>query len=111
VALLGRALELYAHAGASWDAGRVRRRLRALGIRHRLAPVAPPRQGWSGLTKSELDVVRLVAQGLTNRQTAERLFLSPHTVSNHLRHAFTKLGITSRVELARLAARHDNAVG
>jgi DNA-binding CsgD family transcriptional regulator len=111
VAMLGRALELYARAGASWDAGRVRRRLRALGIRHRLAPAAPPRPGWSGLTASELDVARLVAQGLTNRQTAERLFLSPHTVSNHLRHAFTKLGITSRVELARLAARHGDAVG
>jgi len=109
-AMLGRALELYARAGASWDAGRVRRRLRALGVRHRLAAAGPSRQGWSGLTTSELDVARLVAQGLTNRQTAERLFLSPHTVSNHLRHAFAKLGITSRVELARLAARHDNAV-
>jgi len=53
--------------------------------------------------------VRLVAQGLTNRQAAERLFLSPHTVSNHLRHAFTKLDISTRVELARLAVRHDGA--
>jgi DNA-binding CsgD family transcriptional regulator/tetratricopeptide (TPR) repeat protein len=110
--LLGRALELYARAGASWDAGRVRRRLRALGVHRRLAAVEPPpRHGWSGLTQSELDVVRLVAQGLTNRQTAERLFLSPHTVSNHLRHAFTKLDISSRVELARLAATHDGARG
>jgi DNA-binding CsgD family transcriptional regulator len=111
VALLGRALELYAHGGASWDAGRVRRRLRALGVRWRVTTDAKPRYGWSGLTKSELDVVRLVAQGLTNRQTAERLFLSPHTVSNHLRHAFAKLGITSRVELARLAATHESAAG
>jgi DNA-binding CsgD family transcriptional regulator len=73
--------------------------------------MAPPRNGWSGLTESELHVVRLVAQGLTNRQTAERLFLSQHTVSNHLRHAFAKLGISSRVELARLAAIHDNMAG
>jgi DNA-binding CsgD family transcriptional regulator len=109
VALLGRSLELYARGGASWDAARVRLRLRALGVRWRLAAVAQPRPGWSGLTQSELEVVHLVAQGLTNRQTAERLFLSPHTVSNHLRHAFTKLGITSRVELARLAARHESA--
>jgi DNA-binding CsgD family transcriptional regulator len=107
-ALLGRALHLFTTAGASWDAGRVRRRLRALGVRWRLSTASPPRQGWSGLTKSELDVVRLVSQGLTNRQTAERLFLSRHTVSNHLRHAFTKLDITSRVELARLAAVHDS---
>jgi DNA-binding CsgD family transcriptional regulator len=111
VALLGQALELYSHAGASWDAARVRRRLRALGVRRRLAGLAPPRNGWSGLTESELHVARLVAQGLTNRETAERLFLSPHTVSNHLRHAFAKLDVSSRVELARLAAIHDNTAG
>jgi DNA-binding CsgD family transcriptional regulator len=52
--------------------------------------------------------VQQVARGLTNRQVAERLFLSQHTVSNHLRHAFAKLDVTSRVELARLAAIHDN---
>jgi DNA-binding CsgD family transcriptional regulator len=111
VALLGQALELYFRAGASWDAARLRRRLRALGVRRRLAGTVPPRNGWSGLTESELHVARLVAQGLTNRETAERLFLSQHTVSNHLRHAFAKLDVTSRVELARLAAIHDNTVG
>jgi DNA-binding CsgD family transcriptional regulator len=51
--------------------------------------------------------VQQVARGLTNRQVAERLFLSQHTVSNHLRHAFAKLDVTSRVELARLAAIHE----
>ena len=50
-------------------------------------------------------------RGLTNRQVAERLFVSQHTVSNHLRHAFAKLDVTSRVELARLVAIHDNTVG
>jgi DNA-binding CsgD family transcriptional regulator len=109
VALLGRALEASARVGASWDAGRVRRRLRVLGVRRRLATAATPRPGWSGLTEAELDVVRLVVHGLTNRQTAERLFVSPHTIDTHLRHAFAKLGITSRVDLARLAARHDGA--
>jgi DNA-binding CsgD family transcriptional regulator len=111
IGLLGQALELYGQAGASWDAGRVRRRLRALGVRRRLAGLAPPRRGWSGLTDSELHVAHLVAQGLTNRQVAERLFLSPHTVDTHLRHAFAKLDITSRVDLARLAALHDDTVG
>lgn len=111
VALLGQALELYFRAGASWDAARLRQRLRALGVRRRLAGMVPPRNGWSGLTECELEVVRQAARGLTNRQVAERLFLSQHTVSNHLRHAFAKLDITSRVELARLAAIHDNTVG
>jgi DNA-binding CsgD family transcriptional regulator len=54
-------------------------------------------------------VARLVAQGLKNREVAERLFLSPHTVSMHLRHAFTKLDITSRVELTRFVYAQDEA--
>jgi DNA-binding CsgD family transcriptional regulator len=48
-----------------------------------------------------------VAQGATNRQVAERLFLSPHTVNTHLRHAYTKLDVNSRVELTRLVVEHD----
>jgi DNA-binding CsgD family transcriptional regulator len=111
VALLGQAFDLYYRAGASWDAARLRQRLRALGVRRRLAGMVPPRNGWSGLTDCELEVARQVARGLTNRQVAERLFLSQHTVSNHLRHAFAKLDITSRVELARLAAIHDTTAG
>ncbi|GGJ28936.1 response regulator transcription factor [Streptomyces brasiliensis] len=54
---------------------------------------------------SELGVVRLIAHGATNRQAAERLFLSPHKVNTHVRHAFEKLGIRSRVQLARLYMR------
>ncbi len=50
-------------------------------------------------------MVRLIAHGATNREAAERLFLSPHTVNTHLRHAFEKLGVRSRVQLARLYAR------
>jgi DNA-binding CsgD family transcriptional regulator len=52
-------------------------------------------------------VTRLVAQGLTNREVAERLFVSHYTVSGHLRHIFTKLDINSRVELTGLAGVHD----
>ncbi|WP_179199800.1 helix-turn-helix transcriptional regulator [Streptomyces sp. NRRL B-24572] len=51
-------------------------------------------------------VVRLVAGGLTNRQVANRLFLSRHTVDAHLRNVFAELGVSSRVELARLTAVH-----
>ena len=59
------------------------------------------------MTDSELAVARLVAQGFSNREVAERLFVSPHTVSGHLRHVFTKLDINSRVDLTRLAGVHD----
>lgn len=103
---LDSALALYTEAGAEWDAARVRRRLRAVGVRRTTS--AGSVKGWPELTVSEVGVVRLVAQGLTNRQVAERLSLSPHTVSSHLRRAFTKLTITSRVELAQLVAARDS---
>ena len=80
-----------------------------LGVRRRLVKVSRPTSGWSSLTDSEVAVVRLVADGLTNREVAERLFVSPHTVSMHLRHVFTKLEITSRVELTRGRVQQDEA--
>lgn len=101
--LLDSALELYATAGAERSAARVRGALRARGVRR---PGGAPRSSpvWPELTESELAVVRLVAEGATNREVAERMYISPHTVNSHLRHVFTKLGIRSRVELARMAA-------
>jgi DNA-binding CsgD family transcriptional regulator len=101
---LGRALECYTQAGAGWDAGRVRSRLRALGVRRRLVAERHRGSGWSAMTDSELSVARLVAEGLTNREVAERLFVSHHTVSAHLRHVFAKLNVNSRVELTRIAS-------
>ena len=106
---LGRTLGLYTELGATWDARRVRSRLRELGVRRRLVAAEPETDGWAALTSSELSVARLVAEGLTNREVAERLFVSPHTVNSHLRHVFWKLGINSRVELARLARDHQMA--
>jgi DNA-binding CsgD family transcriptional regulator len=106
---LGRALALYTELGAVWDARRVRGRLRELGVRRRLVTAEPETSGWSALTTSELAVARLVAEGRTNREVAERLFVSPHTVNSHLRHVFSKLRINSRVELARLAREYEMA--
>src|SRR5258706_17536 len=109
VSLLSRALVLFADSGAVWDAGRLRGRLRALGVRRRLVVAQRPTSGWAALTDSEGAVARLVAQGLTNRELAAKLFISHHTVSGHLRSVFRKLAINSRVELTRLAALHDSS--
>jgi DNA-binding CsgD family transcriptional regulator len=103
-----RALVVFAEAGAAWDVGRVRGRLRDHGVRRRLVPRERAETGWDAMTDSELAVARLVAQGLTNREVAEQLFVSPHTVSSHLRSIFAKLEINSRLALARIAAEHDH---
>ncbi len=66
-----------------------------------------PASGWASLTPTERDVVRLVSEGLANNDIAARLFVSPRTVQTHLTHVYTKLGLTSRVQLAQEAARHN----
>jgi DNA-binding CsgD family transcriptional regulator len=65
-----------------------------------------PASGWGALTPTERDVVRLVSEGLANNDIATRLFVSPRTVQTHLTHVYTKLGLTSRVQLVQEAARH-----
>jgi predicted ATPase/class 3 adenylate cyclase/DNA-binding CsgD family transcriptional regulator len=62
--------------------------------------------GWGSLTRAELDVVRLVGEGLSNKEIAGRLFISPRTAQTHLTHVYTKLGFSSRVQLAQEATRH-----
>ena len=66
-----------------------------------------PTSGWGSLTPAELDVVELVRQGLPNKDIATRLFISPRTVATHLTHVYTKLGLTSRVQLAQEAVRQE----
>jgi DNA-binding CsgD family transcriptional regulator len=66
-----------------------------------------PATGWASLTPAELEVVRLVSEGLRNDAIAQRLFIAPGTVKVHLSHIFAKLGITTRAELAARAAAQD----
>ena len=66
-----------------------------------------PLRGWDSLSPAELRVVQLVAEGLTNPQIGERLFISPRTVQAHLSHVFAKLAVSSRAELAAQAARRE----
>jgi DNA-binding CsgD family transcriptional regulator len=68
-----------------------------------------PASGWAPLTPTERDVVRLVSEGLGNKDIATRLFVSPRTVQTHLTDVYTKLGLTSRVQLVQEAARHVGA--
>jgi DNA-binding NarL/FixJ family response regulator len=60
----------------------------------------------AGLTPREIEVLRLVAEGLTNAQIAERLFLSPRTVHSHLNSIYQKLGVSSRSAATRFAIEH-----
>src|SRR5215470_5666703 len=66
-----------------------------------------PAYGWSSLTAAELAVAEQVAQGLTNREAAAHLYLSPHTIDFHLRQVFRKLDVRSRVELTRATLRRQ----
>ncbi len=104
IARLDQAIEGYQTTGATRDVARVRRRLRRLGVRRRhWAVETRPTTGWLSLTGTECTVAELVSQGLTNQQVADHMFISVHTVAFHLRQVFRKLGISSRVELARIA--------
>jgi DNA-binding CsgD family transcriptional regulator len=102
-----RALSICSRVGANWDAARIRSRLRRLGVRKRPASADRPKFGWDSLTDTESAVAKLAADGHTNREIAERLFISPHTVNTHLRHVFEKLEINSRVALIRHARDRD----
>jgi DNA-binding CsgD family transcriptional regulator len=64
-----------------------------------------PTSGWGSLTPMENDVVRLVAEGLGNKDIGARLFISPRTVQTHLTHVYAKLGVASRVQLVQEADR------
>ncbi len=95
---LRRALELSHRGGASAVEQRARAELAAAGARPRRAMLS----GLESLTPSERRVAEVAAKGLTTRQIAETLFVSPKTVEFHLRHIYQKLDIASRGELTKL---------
>jgi DNA-binding CsgD family transcriptional regulator len=103
---LGRAYEIFDSAGAAAFADRARTELRAAGGHARQHTVETP----DTLTAQEALIARLAGDGASNPQIAAQLFLSPATVAYHLRKVFTKLGISSRSQLApALPARQDAA--
>jgi DNA-binding CsgD family transcriptional regulator len=110
VACLDDALDCYERSGAPRDAARVRRRLRQAGVRRRhWAAHRGPDVGWASLTETERAISELVSLGLSNQEVANRKYVSVHTVAFHLRQIFRKLGISSRVELARIAVENAPA--
>jgi DNA-binding CsgD family transcriptional regulator len=104
---LNAAFDTYIACEATADARRVGRTLRQLGVERRIVTHPRAKTGWDSLTNSELTVIRLIAEGATNRSVAQQLHLSPHTVKTHLRNAFAKLAISSRAQLAQLMGRSD----
>jgi DNA-binding CsgD family transcriptional regulator len=69
------------------------------GLRSNLRP--------AGLTEREVEVLRLVAEGCSNRELARRLFISPRTADHHVQHIYTKIGVSSRAAAALFALEHD----
>ncbi len=102
VLLLGRASGIYQDLRAELGMARVDRSLRALGMRPARRGKRPerPAVGWASLTPTERAVADEVGRGLSNRQVADRLFVSPRTVESHLSHVFAKVGLQTRTELA-----------
>jgi DNA-binding CsgD family transcriptional regulator len=76
-------------------------------VERRIVTHPRAKAGWDSLTDSELTVVNLIAQGVTNRSVATQLHLSLNTVKAHVHNAYAKLGINSRAELTRLMRGSD----
>jgi DNA-binding NarL/FixJ family response regulator len=99
------ALETFNALGAASWADQARRELAATGERaRRRTPTTA-----DDLTPQELQVALLVAEGATNREAAAALFITPKTIETHLQAVYRKLGIRSRVELARRVSSRTTA--
>src|SRR5262249_7707959 len=99
-----RAVDGFAELKAELDMARAQSLVDSL---LRKAPAAGPSRdrGANGLTDREIEVLRLVAGGLSNQLIGERLFVSEHTVHRHLANIFSKLSVSSRAAAVAQAAR------
>ena len=100
----------FARIRAGWERMELPRMVKSLestygDVARRSTRVRRPVSGPESLSQAEIAVVRLVGEGLTNKEIAERLFVSHRTIDTHVSHAFVKLGVTGRVALAGLVAR------
>lgn len=103
--LLKEALETYERVGALRDTARLEAAQRKLGVGRVRRGRGRPTSGWESLTATELEVARLVAEGLTNSEIGRRMYISPRTVQTHMSHVFAKLGMSSRAQVGAEAAR------
>ena len=91
---------------AAWATGRTLTPEQAFAVRDKHpAHLSPQYPG--DLSQREIEVLRLLARGLTNAQIAEQLVISPRTVDAHLRSIYSKLAVTSRTAAARYAIEHQ----
>ncbi len=105
--LLERALTIYERLDAARDLARTEAVLREAGIRRgRRGRRGRPQTGWQSITTTERTIASLVAEGLSNPQIGDRLYISRRTVQTHLAHMFVKLDVGSRAELAAQVAYH-----
>ena len=106
--LLDQAVRIYEQLDARRDLARAEAVLRQAGLRRgRRGPRGRPQFGWASLSPAEQAVASLVADGLTNPQIGDRLYISRRTVQTHLVHIFAKLDIASRAQLAAEVTRHQ----
>jgi DNA-binding NarL/FixJ family response regulator len=98
------AIEIARGLGAEPLTKRVAARMRTLRFRVPQGPRDATRANPAGLTGRQLEVLKLLVEGLTNAEIAERLVLSPRTVEHHVAAVLTKLGATTRREAARRAS-------
>ena len=109
--LLNRAAGIIEQLGAARDLARAEATLREAGTRRgRRGTRNRPQFGWQSLTPTEHSVAGLVAEGLSNPQIGERLYISSRTVQTHLAHVFAKLDISSRAQLAAEVTRQQRGV-
>jgi DNA-binding NarL/FixJ family response regulator len=81
--------------------------LKAAGHDERRAPASRRARHPAGLSGREVEVLQLAARGLTTREIAERLYISPKTADHHIQHVYSKIGVSTRAAAALWAIQHD----